>query len=76
MSDLIKLTSGTKPFEEFWISASTIVLVEPVAYSYGIAANTKITLESGDIRRCCETPAEVAKLVAEAHTDVKADTDG
>lgn len=72
MSDLIKLRSGVRPFEDFWVSASTVVLIEPVAFSYGGSANSRITLESGETRKCCETAPEIAQLIAEAHSHVAA----
>jgi hypothetical protein len=68
MSDLIKLTRPGAPYDNFWVSASSVVLVEPVPYAYGRSAKARILLEGGDRRDCCEEAAEVERLITAAHT--------
>lgn len=70
MSDLIKLTSPARPYESFWVSASSVVLIEPVPYIYGRVEKARILLEGGESRQCCEEPAEVERLVTAAHSNV------
>lgn len=71
MSDLIKLTGAFAPYEAFWVSASSVVLVEPVPYTYGFRARARILLEGREYRQCCEEAAEVEQLIEQAHTDVQ-----
>lgn len=72
MSDLIKLTAPAAPYDSFWVSASSVVLIEPVPFTfgYGRAARARILLEGGDSRQCAEEAAEVERLVAAAHSHV------
>lgn len=72
MSDLIKLTAATAPYEPFWVSASSVVLIEPVPYTYGFHAKARILLEGREYRQCCEEAAEVERLVTQAHSHVVA----
>lgn len=70
MADLIELTSAHSPFDTFYVSASRVVLVEPLGYSYGSPARAVVKLEGGDKRTCCEEAAEVHRRIAataEAH---------
>lgn len=71
MSDLIKLTAATSPYEHFWVSASSITLVEPMPFAYGRDAKARIVVDGGEIRQCLEDASEVARLVSAAHTDVR-----
>ncbi|MFR9773092.1 hypothetical protein [Nocardia sp. SC052] len=71
MSDLIKLTMPTAPYESFWVSASSVVLVEPITQAYGHHAKAQILLEGGEKRQCLESAAEVEQLIAQAHSAVR-----
>jgi hypothetical protein len=70
MSDLIKLTAPAAPYEAFWVSASSVVLIEPVPYVHGHRAKARILLEGGDSRQCTEEAAEVERLITAAHSHV------
>lgn len=72
MPDLIELTSAHRPHETFYVSASRIVLVEPLGYSYGSPARSVVKLEGGDKRTCCEEAAEVHRRIVAA-TEVSRD---